>query len=132
MTSYRFAALEKFQVNVHFPGRLIALARIVGAGFQDDGVEFEQVLGVGEFFPFLRQRGEILAVAAHADFVERFAEAVQIASRFAWPFRRHIARRAHERARGIDTRHQADVRQLGHAAHEDDVGRLNVAMHEAV
>ena len=117
---------------MHRLGAGVALTWIVGAGFQDDGVEFEEALLVGELFPILRQRGKILAVAAHANFIKHFAQAVQIARRLARPFRWQIAGSAHERARGIDTGHQADVGELGNAAHEDDVRRLDIAMDKAV
>src|SRR5437867_3681412 len=47
-------------------------------------------------------------------------------------FGRQIAFGAHERAAGIHVGHQSDVGQLGHAAHEDDVRGLDVAMYQTL
>ena len=126
----RLAALEQREVGAHFLGGLIAFARIELAGAHDDGVEFGERRGRGAWRCRAGARG-ILAVAAGAHFVEHLAQAVEIGS-VCPRLRAAVAFRPHERARGIDTRHQPDVRQFGHAAHEDDVGWLDVAMHQPV
>ena len=47
-------------------------------------------------------------------------------------FGREVAFSANDGARIAGVGHQADVRQLGPAIHEDDVRRFDVAMDEAV
>ena len=104
----------------------MAVFRVPGAGAQQQLVEMPQAARV------LGQLGEIMPVLAGGDFVNHFSQAENIRRRLARPFARQIARRAHPRKRGVHARHQPDVRQLGHAVDEDDVGRLDVAMHQAV
>ena len=64
--------------------------------------------------------------------MEHFAQAVEIGLRRARPFRCHEALGAHHRLRLAQFRDQPDVGQLGRAVHEDDVGRLDVAVDQAV
>ena len=79
-----------------------------------------------------RQHGEGVAILAGADFVEQFAQAVEVSLRTARAFGRNESFRAHIRTGFARLGHQPNVRQLGHATHEDDVRRLDVAMHQTV
>ena len=56
----------------------------------------------------------------------------EIRLRRAGAFGRQVTFRLYERARGVHTRHQTDVRQFCYAAHEDDVGGFHVAMDQPV
>src|SRR5204863_1883059 len=64
-------------------------------------------------------------------FVENFAEAEEIGLRRTWSFRRNKPLGAYVRAGLMHVRDQADVRQFSRPVDEDDVGRLDVAMHQA-
>ena len=87
---------------------------------------------IGEFLPVFGEGGEIGAVAADAQFVEDFAEGIEVALGFAGAFGREIACGANERHGGIEAGDKADIRQLRCAVDENDVRRFNVAMDEAV
>ena len=98
----------------------------------EDGVECEQALAV-------EARGEVggrfgpgVAVAACAQFVKQFAAGVAIRRGRAEAIERRVTFGPHQRARVIDASDEADVRQLRHAANEDDVGRFHVTVHEFV
>src|SRR2546430_17385933 len=75
---------------------------------------------------------KVIPVFDSADFVKHFAEAVEIGLWRARTLWRDEARGAHKGSGLADVRDQADVGQLGHAVHENDVRRLNVAMDESV
>ena len=69
----RPAGVQEEEVGVHFVGRLVAVAGIGAASFDDDFVQFEKTGGAGGLIEFGGQFGVILAVFACADFVEDFA-----------------------------------------------------------
>ena len=88
-------------------------------------------IGVRRFGDLGERFGEILAVLSHAGFVEHLAQTVEVGLRRVRSFGRDEAFRAHVGARLRHLDDQADVGQLGHAAHEDDVRRLDVAVDQA-
>ena len=72
------------------------------------------------------------AIHAGADFVEYFAQAEDVGLRRARAFRRKVAFCAHNRMCVARLGHQSDVAELGHAVHQNHVGRFDVAVDEAV
>src|SRR5690349_4021062 len=58
----RFAEVQQLQVSAHLLCRLVSLARGCGAGFEEDGVEFEQAGVVGTRGDIGGQGREFLAV----------------------------------------------------------------------
>ena len=72
---------------------------------------------------------EIESIFSRADFVEHFAEAEDIGLRRPRTFRRNVPFGANKRTLAAD-RDEPDVRELGYAIDENDVGRFDVAMRE--
>ena len=128
----RFAAPQQFEIGAHRRRRSVAVLGIVSAGAGNDGVEFHQSFAVGQLAQLRGQLGKFLAVFSCRDFVEHFAETVEIGLRRAGTFRRGETFGAHIRASGIHACDQSDVRQLGDAIHENCVGRLYVAVNQPV
>jgi hypothetical protein len=78
------------------------------------------------------QRGTWQAVFAGGHFVQHFPQRVDVRLRRPGTLRSHEPFGAYVRARAVQVGHQTDVRQAGRAGNEDDVGRLDVAMDQAV
>ena len=78
------------------------------------------------------QSGEFRAVVAGCDFVEQLAQAINVRLARARTFRRNVALGAHIGIGLTLLGHQADIRQLGDTVHKNDVGRLDIAVKEAV
>ena len=128
----RFAATQDREVGVHFLCGAIALVRIVLAGLEENEVQFEQPLLLLRLPEERRQFGKLHAVLAGAHFVEHFAEAVDVGLLADGTFRRQETFRADVGNGCAHIRDQPDVRELGHAVDEDNIGRFDVAVDEAV
>ena len=129
---HRLPPAESIEISLHGCGIGVALARVVVTGFEEDFVEFEQAGVVGLSLQIRRQLREVLAVFSDGNFVEDFAQAVDVRLRGAGAFRWNVAHGADEGARFVNRRHESDVRQLRFAVHEDDVRRFDVAVHQAL
>ena len=103
-----------------------------GAGFEQDGVEFEQAGVVGARAEAGRELRKILPVFAEGGFVKNFSQRVKIGLRTARAFGCDVARRAHKRPGVVHGGDQPGIGQLGHAAHEEDIRWFDVAMHQAL
>ena len=79
-----------------------------------------------------REQGEALAVFTGGGFVEHPPEGKHVRAGCARAFGREVAGGADERAAGVVGSDCADVGELCHAADEDDVGGLEVAVDEFV
>jgi len=101
-----------------------ALARIGLAGAVDDGLEFQPALAVGPGREVGGWFRKIAMALTGADHVEHDAQAIQVGLRRARTFGRDEALGANERACFSRRRHEADVRQLRHTVHKDDVEGL--------
>src|SRR5207249_4817793 len=89
-----------------------------------------QLCAVGEFLEQRWRLRKILPVFAGRDFVQDFAQTVEVRLRGARTFRRNETFRAHVRPGFANIRYQTDVRQLRHAIDENDVRRLDVAVNQ--
>ena len=112
--------------------RRVAAAGIVPAGPEDDLVEFEKCRVVGGLVPFGGQLRKVLAVFAGGRFVQHLAQTVHVGLRRAGAFRGDEPVGADKRTGFVGVGHEADVSQLGHAVHENDVRGLDIAMDQAV
>ena len=72
-----------------------------------------------------------MPVAPGGGLVEYLAETENVGASRPGTFRRNEPFGAHIAQGIIRRRHEADVRKLRHAVHKDDVGWLDVAMHQA-
>ena len=118
------------KVVVHVAGRRVANGGVGLAGPADHLVQTQPrgAFGVGQVGGHL---GELKAVLAGTHLVEHHAEAVDVALRAARTLRRGEALGPDERALA-GRRDQPDVGQFRHALDEDDVGRLDVAVGQAL
>ena len=131
-TLHRSAAVQDREVGVHFLGGGVARLGIGRAGAQQHGVQLHQGDGFAVRADLREWLGEFVAVFPHRGFVEHLAQRVEVGLRRGGAFGRDEPFRADERVRACGLGHQTDVGQLGHAAHEDDVGGLDVAVNEAL
>src|SRR5437667_4092218 len=90
----RFAGLQERQIIPHFFGRSVTFLRFGFAGLQNHRVQLEHRFVLGQVSG---QGGEIAAVPARADFVEHFAQTVEIRLRCARPLRWNESFRSDER-----------------------------------
>ena len=123
--------MEGKQVGAEFGGGRVTPGRLRLTGFVHYAAELLPLGAVGEVGQCGQRFGEALTVFAGGDFVEDFAQAVEIGLGFARAFRRLEALCADHRLRYVHMGHGADVGELGHTAHEDDVGGLDVAVDKA-
>src|ERR1051326_6327272 len=79
-----------------------------------------------------RQRREFMPIFARRDLVKHLAQTVDIRLRRPGPFRRNETFGADKRLRFALLSYQPDVRQLGDAVYEDDVGGLDVPVNQPV
>ena len=126
------AGLEHQQVVEHRRCVVIALFRNRLPGAQDDFVELQQELPVGTLAHLRGQPRKLLPVEPGCQFVKQASEGEHVGGRLARTLRRQEALRADIAHCIGGGRHQTDVGQLGHAAHQDDVRRFDVAVHQAV
>jgi hypothetical protein len=77
-----------------------------------------------------RQFGELKAILSRSHLVKRLAEAINVCLHGAGAFRRQVTLGADEGHGAVCLGDQPDVRQLGPAIHEDDVGGFDVAMNQ--
>ena len=104
-----FAGVEQFQVEAHFCGGLVTLARVALTGLDDNFVELEQRGVFGPGLQIGRQLRKFMAIFAEADFVKHFAQAEDVGLRRAGTFGRNVARGSHHRTRFVYVRYQTDV-----------------------
>lgn len=128
----RLAVLQQSQLGLHFFCVAVTLARVGLAGFEEDGVEFDQLRRMALFSEIAGELRELLAVFAGADFVKHFAQTVEIGLGFARPFRWNETFGADVRARTARVRDQTDVRQLWNSVDDENVGRFDVAVDQSM
>ena len=119
----------RFRRERHDAARCLSILRLEAVRIHR---ELRQRLPIRQLFHLRRQVRKLLTVVPRSDLVKHFAETVDVGLRRAGAFGRDVAFRAHERERGFDVRDQPDVRELGDAVHENDVGRLDVAVNQPV
>ena len=127
-----FRSLQERQVRVHGLGGLVPITQVAGAGFDENGVEFQEIFAGGKVVQFYRQSGEFRAIVAGCYFVEQLAQAINVRLARAGTFRRNVALGADIGIGLTLLGHQADIRQLGDTVHKNDVGRLDIAVNQAV
>ena len=116
----------------HFLGGMVTLRQVVSARFEEDFIELE----VSRFdFTSAQVRGQLRKVFrtfAGADNVEGTPQAKNVGAGLARTFRRVIAGCVNQGDLIADFGHQPDVGQFRSASGKNDVGRLDVAMDEAI
>ena len=90
------------------------------------------IRGVRQLIEILREPRVIELMLAGNDLEQDLAQPVNVGRRLARTFRRHVTLASHERGRFANLRHQPNVSELGRAADEDDIRRLDVPMHQSV
>ena len=128
----RRASFEQGQIRQQFLGAVIPTFGVLGASPEQHFVELEQFPGIRPLPKVRRQSRVILSVQAGADFVEQFAETVEVGLRIPGSLGWQITLGADDRVRIAYGRHQPDVGQLRNAMHENDVRRLHVPVHQRV
>ena len=129
--SDRSSPLDALDVGAELSGGGVASARLSGAGAQHDFIQFPEATRIFAVVGLDRQLREPPSIQASGHLIEHLAEAVDVGFRGAGAFRREVTVRADHRLGLTGIGHEADVRQLGHAADKHDVRRLDVAVDEA-
>jgi hypothetical protein len=126
------AAAEQSQLVVHLGGGLVTLPAIWLAGFEQNAVQFEQLVTVRQVFHRSGRFRKIEPVFAHAHFVENFPEAEDVRLRRNRSLWRNETLGADVRERLRLVRDQADIGELGDTFDENDVRGFDIAVNQPV
>ena len=106
--------------------------RVAFAGPDDDLVQFKKVLLFADLLQLSRECRKHLTVMAGADFVQDLSQAVNVCLNGSGTFGRDKPFGADQRRRTLHISHKTDIRNLGNAVYENNVGGFDIPMDEAV